>query len=485
MSHFLKLIIIFFAFHSFAEGKSENCQCQKPLSDVVEPLLPAVVNVSSVAAKKKHTPKPFSHPFRGESPLEEFFEKFGIQGFENEEKEEELSQVTGAGSGFVIDASGFIVTNHHVIEDADKILIKFSNGKELEAKLVGSDNRTDLALLKVEAKEPLPFVKFGNSDKLKVGESVVSIGNPFGLGGTVTSGIVSATSRDINSGTLVDNFIQTDASVNVGNSGGPLFNINGEVVGINTAIVSPTGVNIGIAFAIPSSFASPIIEQVKDGGKVKRGWLGILMQPNTKYAESMGAESDDGTMVVSVFKGSPAHKAGIIPGDIILEFDGKKITKDQKLPRLVAETMVGKKVDILLLSKGQKKTVTITLAEMDDKAETQISKETRRDSDINSAKKILGMTLIESDEALKMGARIADDITGLYVVEIASKSKAKSEGIRKGDVITSINQTPISKIGEFERVLEGAIKAQRKSVLLTVSRKGAMFALQLPIKSEN
>ena len=427
--------------------------------------------------------KSFRQFFKNESPLEEFFEKFGLQGGDGEEREEESSQVTGTGSGFIVDPAGYVVTNHHVIADAEKILIKLSSGVELEAKLVGSDRRTDLALLKVTSKDPLPFVKFGNSDILRVGDSVVSIGNPFGLGGTVTSGIVSATSRDINSGTLVDNFIQTDASVNQGNSGGPLFNINGEVIGINTAIVSPTGVNIGIAFAIPSSFSAPIIEQIKNGGKVKRGWLGIMMQPNTKYAESMGAESDDGTMVVSVFKDSPAQKAGIMPGDIVLEFDGKKITKDQKLPRLVAETPVSKKVDILLLSKGKKKTVSIVLVEMDDKAESQVSKELKRETGAIKSKKILGIDLAEVDETIRQGAKIADEVTGLYVVDVASKSDAKREGVHKGDIITSINQNPISKIEEFESMLTAAIKAKRKSILLIINRRGSLFALQLPIKS--
>jgi serine protease Do len=483
MYHLLRLLLICFSINALADNQLANCACQKPLSEVVAPLLTAVVNVS-VTAKKSNNQKSLNYYFRGESPLEEFFEKFGVPGLEQEDKEDDTPQVVGAGSGFVIDPSGFIVTNHHVIDDAEKILVKFSSGTELEAKLVGSDSRTDLALLKVNAKEPLSAVKFGNSDTLKVGDSVVSIGNPFGLGGTVTAGIVSATSRDINSGTLVDNFIQTDASVNVGNSGGPLFNTNGEVVGINTAIVSPTGVNIGIAFAIPASFASPIIEQIKTGGKVKRGWLGVLMQPNTKYAESLGVESDDGTMVVSVFKDSPAQKAGIMPGDIILEFDGKKITKDQKLPRLVAETPVGKKVNILLLSKGQKKTINITLAEMDDKTESQISKGAKQDGTITAIKKLLGVSLVGSEEAIRLGARIADDVSGLYVVDVANKSMAKKEGIRKGDVITSINQTPISTIEEFEVVLNAAIKAKRKSVLLTINRKGAMFAVQLQIQSE-
>jgi len=479
---FLKLFVTFFAFNSWADNPASNCQCSKPLAEVVAPLLPAVVNVSVTDKKAAMGNKSLRNFFKNESPLEEFFEKFGLQGGENEDKDEENSQIVGAGSGFIIDPAGYVVTNHHVIADADKILVKLSNGTELEAKLVGSDSRTDLALLKVTAKDPLPFVKFGNSDTLRVGDSVVSIGNPFGLGGTVTLGIVSATSRDINSGTLVDNFIQTDASVNVGNSGGPLFNINGEVIGINTAIASPTGVNIGIAFAIPSSFASPIIEQVKSGGKVKRGWLGVMMQPNTKYAESMGAESDDGTMVVSVFKGSPAQKAGIMPGDIILEFDGKKITKDQKIPRLVAETPVGKKVDILLLSQGRKKTITLVLSEMDDKAESQVSKETKREAGTLKSKKILGMNLAEVDQTIRQGIKITDEITGLYVIEVAGKSEAKKEGILKGDIISSINQTTISKIEEFEEVLAAAIKAKRKSILLTINRRGSLFALQLPIK---
>jgi serine protease Do len=473
------VVLVLLHSNSFA---NTGCQCVKPLADVVAPLLPAVVNVS--VTEKRTTRGHIKGLFKEEFPFEEFFERFGIPGHELEEKSEDMLSVSAAGSGFIIDPTGYIVTNHHVIADSEKISVKLSNGSELEAELVGSDSRTDLALLRVKAKEALPFVKFANSDIVRVGDSVVTIGNPFGLGGTVTSGIISATSRDINSGTLVDNFIQTDASVNQGNSGGPLFNSSGEVIGINTAIVSPTGGNIGIAFAIPSSFASPIIEQIKNGGRVKRGWLGIVMQPTSKFAESMGIDEDTGTMVISIFKNSPADKAGIKVGDIILEFDGKKITNEQKLPRLVAETPVGKKINILLLTNGQKKTVTLALSEMDEKAESIIAKDLKKDNGYVS-KKLLGMHLVEIDDSVKSKLRIGDNVSGLYIYEVGSKSSAKKEGLKKGDVITAINQQPVINLTDFESVLDRALKAGRKSVMLTINRKGNLFPLQLKIEEKN
>ena len=480
MNRVLLILTVLFSVESFAAG---DCSCNKPLADIVAPLLPAVVNVSTTH-KNIAIGKSLKSILPDEFPFEGFFEKFGVPGIENDGIDGAL-QISATGSGFIIDASGLIVTNHHVIVGADKIFVKLYNGTELEAELVGSDSKTDLALLKVKSTEPLSFTKFGNSDVIRAGDSVVTIGNPFGLGGTVTAGIVSAPSRDINSGTLVDNFIQTDASINQGNSGGPLFNMNGEVIGINTSIVSSSGGNIGIAFAVPSSFAAPIIEQIKNGGKVKRGWLGIVMRPASNFAESMGIEENSGAIVVSVSKNSPAAKAGIEVGDIVLEFDGKKITNEHKLPKIVAETKVGNQVNIVLLSNGKKKTIAITLVETDGENEKLASKELKNEGDKHSSKKIIGMQLVELDDNLRQEIKIQEKLEGLYISEVADKSEAKKNGIKAGDIIIMINQQHAKKIESFEKVLETATKSGRKSVMLTIYRKGAILPVQLLLSKES
>ena len=476
MKRFFFLIILLFSSKVFAEG---TCNCNKPLADIVAPLLPAVVNVSVTQKNILAGAKRFKNIFPDDFPFAEFFEKFGVPGIEQDDMEG-ASQLSASGSGFIIDPTGFIVTNHHVIADADKISVKLSDGTELEASLVGSDSKTDLALLKVKASQSLSYVKFGNSDIVRSGDSVVTIGNPFGLGGTVTAGIISAPTRDINSGTLVDNFIQTDASVNQGNSGGPLFNMNGEVIGINTAIVSPSGGNVGIAFAVPASFASPIIEQIKSGGKVKRGWLGVVMRQASNFAESMGIEENTGAEVVSVFKNSPAAKAGIEIDDIILEFDGKKITKEHKLPRMVAETPVGKKVDIVLLSKGKKKTVSIILAEME-KESDQANSEEMKGNNHPTSKSVLGMNLSELSMPIRKKISLPEEVSGLYISDIQTKSEPEKAGLKVGDAILHINQHPTKTIEDFTLVLNNAIKLGRKTILLKIYRKKNMFYVQLPI----
>lgn len=323
-------------------------------ADIVEPLIPAVVSISVI-----YQDTPFDSDqilALQENSQDEEVAKF-LERFEQSSEEDSPLKPSSLGAGFVISPDGYIVTNYHVIDKAEKIITTLNNGQQLEATLIGFDNRTDLALLKVNSNTDLFFVKFGNSDENRVGDSVIAIGNPFGLGNTVTTGIISAQARNIrtDSMNIIDNFIQTDAAINEGNSGGPIFNTKGEVIGVNFFIVSPTGVNIGIGFAVPSSIAKPIVNQLIKDGKVHHGWIGIATQT---------PEDNIGSLVSSVAKGGPADKSGIQVGDIILEFDGKKITPTKGLPRMVAETHPNKQVSIELIREGKPKTVILTVEEI-------------------------------------------------------------------------------------------------------------------------
>ena len=391
-----RTFLIIFTILGIFTNANANIAIRNSYADIVEPLIPAVVNISVI---QKDLPKGRMDSFEG-SGLEEFykfFEYFGqMPGMEDDENSNN-QKPNSAGSGFIISPDGYIVTNHHVIDMAEKITVTLSDDRKLEAKLIGSDSRTDLALLKVESKTPLAFVKFGNSDESRVGDFVIAVGNPFGLGSTVTSGIISAQARDIqtNSGNIIDNFIQTDASINRGNSGGPMFNMKGEVIGINFAIFSPTGGSVGVGFAVPSSAAKNIIDQLMKTGKVHHGWLGVVIQSTADITEGLGIEDGKGALVTSVAISSPAEKAGIQVGDIILRFDGKEITSNKKLPRIVSETPIGKKVSVELMSKGKKKTISLVVGEIDGKLDLV------KNNNITNDKNIYGMNLSPITEEIK------------------------------------------------------------------------------------
>jgi len=337
-------------------------------ADLVESKSPSVVNVFTV--QKPQETNNNQNPLDGIPPqFRDFFKNFppgfpfGPQPQQPNQQESERPQALG--SGFVIDPTGYIVTNNHVIEQSNQIKVKFQDDTELEAKLVGTDKLTDIALLKVEPKGNLPYLKFANSDKARVGHSVFAIGNPFGLGGTVTSGIISAFNRDINAGPY-DSFIQTDASINRGNSGGPLFNLDGEVLGINTAIFSPTGGSVGIGFSIPANLAKPIIEQLRKFGKTQRGWLGVRIQELTpEIAKSLGLKNEEGVLISMVNPGEPAEKGGLKSGDVILEFNGKKIKDVKSLQRTVAESAVESKAKVKVWREKKVKSFTVKLGELE------------------------------------------------------------------------------------------------------------------------
>jgi len=452
------------------------------VADLAERLLGAVVNIStSQTVKGTEGPGAVPMPQLPEgSPFQDFFDDF----FKNRggDKGGAAQKVQSLGSGFVIDAEqGIVVTNNHVIADADDIEVNFSDGITLKATLVGTDTKTDVAVLKVDPKgHKLTAVKFGDSTKMRVGDWVMAIGNPFGLGGTVTVGIVSARNRDINSGPY-DDFIQTDAAINRGNSGGPLFNAEGEVIGMNTAIISPSGGSIGIGFSIPSQLAAGVVDQLRQYGETRRGWLGVRIQPVTDdIAESLGMATAKGALVAGVIKGGPVDNGSVQAGDVIIKFDGKDIHEMRDLPRVVAESPVGKAVDVVIVRKGVEQTVKVTLGRLEDGEKLASGGENgNTDQDNNGDKaappvstaSVLGMTVGELNDQTRQKFGIAADVSGVVITDVAKDSAAAERGIQPGEVITEIAQ---ESVGTPKDVMDriGALKEQgRKNALLMLASK--------------
>ena len=383
-------------------------------------------------------------------------------------------QPQALGSGFVIDPTGYIVTNHHVIAQANEIKVKFQDEKELKAKLIGKDKLTDLALLKVESEEPLPFVNFADSDKARVGHSVIAIGNPFGLGGTVTTGIISAFNRDINSGPY-DSFIQTDASINKGNSGGPLFNLNGEVVGINSAIFSPSGGSVGIGFSIPANLAKPIIEQLKKFGKTQRGWLGVRIQEITpEIAKSLGMNNEEGVLISMVNPGEPAEKSGLKAGDVIVEFNGKKIKDVRSLQRTVAESVVESKAKIKVWRNEKFENFTVKLGELE--KFNQIAKDDSKNEEESISKEVeldnVGLRLIGLNKEVRAKYNIPKNVSGVVITAVKAGSFAAKSGLNVGNVISQIRQKEVKKTEDVKKIFDKAISSKQESVLLQIFENG-------------
>ncbi|HYH39208.1 MAG TPA: DegQ family serine endoprotease [Azospirillum sp.] len=415
------------------------------------------------------------------SPFNEFFKEFRER---QQQQQQQQKPATALGSGFIIDPAGFVATNHHVVADASEIAVILHDGQRLAAKLVGSDPLTDLAVLKVEPKQPLPATRWGDSDKMEVGDWVVAIGNPFGLGGSVTAGILSARQRDIHQGPY-DDYIQTDAAINRGNSGGPLYNLAGEVIGINTAIYSPTGGSVGIGFAIPSALARPLIEQLKDRGEVRRGWLGVqIQQVSQDLAESLNVSEQKGALVTSVTPGGPAEKAGIRQGDVILTFAGRDIEKMRQLPRVVAATEPGKPVDVKLMREGREESIKVTVGEME--PETQMaaagSSGPTPPRGSMTSEKALGLTLAPITPDLRETFEIDADAEGVVVAEVSENSAASARGIEAGDVIVEIGQEPVKKPEDVLSKIRSAREQGRKTVLMLVSRHGDLRYVPVSIE---
>jgi serine protease Do len=436
-------------------------------ADLAAKLLPTVVNIATTQTLKAPPPSAIPNVPPG-SPLEDLFKNFLGP------NPDRPKHVTSLGSGFIIDPSGFIVTNNHVIEDSDQITVTLNDGSSLPAKIVGRDTKTDLALLKVTPKKPLPATHFGDSDKARIGDWVMAIGDPFGLGSTVTAGIVSARNRDINAGPY-DDFIQTDAPINRGNSGGPLFDMDGNVIGINSAIFSPSGGSIGIGFSIPSNMARDVVAQLKQFGVAKRGWIGVRIQQVTdEIAQGMGLSNTQGALVADVTAGGPAEKAGLKNGDVVLTFDNKPVADSRELPRIVASTPIGKTVNIDVLRKGKKQSYKIVIAKLDEGAPDKLGKKLPPPPPPKPKSKIsqLGLSLVPLDDAARAKFKLARNIQGVAVSDVDPDSPAADKNFRPGDVIVEVQSRPVKDPADVEARVDADVKAGKKVELMLVSRNG-------------
>ncbi|MFD1743895.1 DegQ family serine endoprotease [Rhizobium helianthi] len=479
-----------------AAGNAQRQPGPASVADLAEGLLDAVVNISTSQSVKSDGagPGPQQPVVPKGSPFQEFFDDF----FDGDGGNQSNRKVNSLGSGFVIDPSGYVVTNNHVIEGADDIEVIFPNGNKLKAKLVGTDTKTDLSVLKVEPKTPLKAVKFGDSKKMRIGDWVMAIGNPFGLGGSVTVGIISARNRNINAGPY-DNFIQTDAAINKGNSGGPLFNMYGEVIGINTAIISPSGGSIGIGFAVPTELAQNIVQQLIEFGETRRGWLGVRIQPVTDdVAESLGLKEARGALVSGIIKGGPVDNGTIKAGDVIVTFDGKPVKEMRDLPLAVAESPVGKEVNVELLRNGKPQTVKVTLGRLEDGADAEdgddnpalAEGENKQGENKDPAQPqqeasttLLGMTLSELNEERHKTFGIADSVEGVVITAVEAGSPAAEKGLKPGEVIVEVGQSftampqdVVSRIDE----LKG--EGRRNAHMMVAGSDGQLRFVAIPIE---
>jgi serine protease Do len=462
-------------------------------ADLAAKLLPAVVNVSSTQTITAKNAAPGNGPempiFPPGSPFEQFFKDFlnrnrgGQGGGGGGDNQPSPRRAQSLGSGFIIDPAGYVVTNNHVIEGADEVSVTLQDGTTLKAEIVGRDESGDLALLKVTSDKPLPTVDFGDSSQSRVGDWVLAIGNPFGLGGTVTAGIVSARGRDIHQGQY-DDFIQTDAAINRGNSGGPLFNMDGQVIGINTAIFSPSGGSIGIGFSIPSNMAKNIVSQLKAFGHPRRGWLGVKIQQVTPdIAESLGLKDASGAMVAGTTDGGPAEKAKIHSGDIILKFDGQDVKEMHNLPRIVADAEVGKEVPVVLWRDGKEITVQTVLAERP--ADAQLASvdaggkpgDTTKPTDISG----LGLKVAPVSQDLKDKFQLQDGQKGVVITDVSPNTPAAERGLKPGDVIMEVQQGEVASPDDVQKSVEAARKADRKFVLMLIQREGGVQYVPLSL----
>ncbi len=447
-------------------------------------LVGGVVNVSTTqvteAPVAKGAPEA-QFPSPG-TPLDEFFRDFfsekGAPGGPNSPSPRSAS----LGSGFIIDPSGIVVTNNHVIANAEQITVTLSDDTTLQAEVIGRDGVTDLALLKVEPKTPLPAATWGDSTKAKVGDWILAIGNPFGLGGTVTSGIISATARDIHSGPY-DDFLQTDASINRGNSGGPMFNLTGDVIGINTAIFSPSGGSIGIGFAIPSALARPIIEQLRATGKVERGWIGARIQPVTdEIAEAVGLDKGRGAMIAVIDPASPAAQAKLQPGDVIISYDGKPIDRSRQLPRMVADTPPETPVKLTVWRDGKEHEVELKVAGLNSNRPTPPPPEPEKPKPPPSVD-ALGLKLVKLTPELRKQFSLPEATKGVVITEVPQNSPAAAQGLRPGDLVVALGHEPVGGLEDLQQKITAAKKNGHKNVLVRVEREGNTRFVALPLET--
>lgn len=446
-------------------------------ADLVEKLQPAVVNISTVQKVKRS--KSSRRPnMPGGSPFGDLFEPKK----DRDEDDEDVRRARSLGSGFFISADGLVVTNNHVIEGADEITVRTTDGTSYVAKLLGRAPEMDLALLKVEAEGDVPFVSWADSSKSRVGEWVLAIGNPFNLGGSVTAGIISGRNRDIRSGAY-DNFIQTDAPINKGNSGGPLFNMKGEVIGVNTMIFSQTGGNVGIGFSIPANDADRVIKQLKEHGKTRRGWLGVSIQAVTEdLAEGLGLKDAEGAIISSIVDGGPAQKSGLKDGDIIRWWGNQKVEDNRSLSKVVAGTNIGDPVKVSIIRDGEKMVIDVVTGEYPVDEKVAESNKGDRDGQENSQDSIIeGMKLEPMNDALRKRFRIPENVDGIVVADLDRRSEVARLGLRPGAVIRKINLKTVTTIDEIMDAINASRDAGKKSFVLTVRTREGNNA-HLPVK---
>jgi len=455
------------------------------IADIAEKVIDAVVNISTsqtVDAKGGGDRGAMPQLPQG-SPFEEFFDDFfknrrgpggGPKGGDKggDRSDAQPRKTNSLGSGFIVDDSGIVVTNNHVIADADEINVIMNDGTKIKAELVGVDKKTDIAVLKFKPVKPLIAVKFGDSDKLRLGEWVIAIGNPFSLGGSVTAGIVSARNRDISQGPY-DNYIQTDASINRGNSGGPLFNLEGEVVGVNTLIISPTGGSIGLGFAVPSRTVAGVVDQLREFGELRRGWLGVRIQQVTdEIAESLNIKPARGALIAGVDDKGPAKPAGIEPGDVVVRFDGKDIKDPKDLSRVVADTAVGKDVDVVIIRKGAEETRKVKLGRLEDNDKAQQAAAKTKDEPAAEkpvTQKALGLDLATLSKDLRGKYKIKDSVKGVIITGVDGNSDAAEKRLSAGDVIVEVAQEAVGSAADIKKRVDQLKKDGKKSILLLVA----------------
>lgn len=457
------------------------------LSSLVDEVSPAVVTIT---AEKAITPAAAESeggvgpgpgpgmPFPPGSPFEKFFRQFGGPGVEPGVPQGRGGHAVGLGSGFLIGADGYVVTNNHVVEGAEDVHIALTDGTTLDADVIGTDPKTDLALLKVESDKALPYVEFGDSDTLRVGDWVMAVGNPFGLGGTVTAGIVSARGRALGNSPL-DDFIQTDASINKGNSGGPMFDMSGKVVGVNSAIYSPNGGSVGIGFAVPAAVAKPVIAQLKENGHVTRGWLGVQIQPVTpEIAEALGIDGTKGALVAGVMDETPAGRSGVKSGDLITAVNGQPIEQLRDLPRIIAGHKPGDTVKLAIQRDGDGRTVAVELGTMPD--EPQVASAAPRGVEDKGG---LGLALAPLDKQTRDQLGLDGSVEGALVMDVDPAGPAAERGVRQGDIITRVGSTKVASPKDVVDAVSAARKEDRKSVLLLVQREGQSIFVPVQLRT--
>ncbi|MBJ3775527.1 Do family serine endopeptidase [Acuticoccus mangrovi] len=448
----------------------------RSVADLAEGLLGSVVNISTSQRVDAERSVPMPDTPDEDTPFQEFFDEF----FDQDDAVPDPRRVQSLGSGFVISADGVVVTNNHVVKDADEVVVNFADGSKLEAKILGVDPKTDLAVLKVDPPKPLKPLEFAASEDLRVGDWVMAIGNPFGLGGTVTVGIISARNRNLQSGPY-DDFIQTDAAINRGNSGGPLFDMNGHVIGINTAIISPSGGSIGIGFAIPSEIAVSVITQLQQYGETRRGWMGVRIQSvSDEIAESLGMAAPKGALIAGVTAEGPAEKAGIQAGDVVTRFDGRDVNEMRDLPRIVAETTIGKTVPVTVMRDGNEVEIAVEIGQLEESEAraTPVEEATPEPAPATPAPEktsVLGMILSPLTDEQRQVFEIADDIDGVLVLEVEDDSRAAEKRVTAGDVILEVGQRQVSAPEDVLERLDKLREDGRNTAILTLSNKAGQL----------